>query len=583
MSKKAKHSIVTEDVSVKTTQSRKKILSHMLILISMLLIYFACSKNGEDIIIDEDVIDEEEIIDGVACSELGMIPNDDTKGSSNRTILINALKEGTNILVDNKYYLTGLGTASQIESDIVIVGITENAEFSFIETMMTSSNFIRVAGQNLLMRRIRFTTKQNELVYAFRLSDAHKMESMAFENCYFEGPIRLVSWGYTGSVYPDPDQDDYGIEKFKFINNACNNISKTFIAVPNVPIKHSQIVKNRITNFSGIFYNQEITNANIHVDKVAPKMAYLEVKDNTVINDASWDAIEYGSGLTYHCFIFFEGDRCDYKNNHVEGLHHFDQEITIYDAYFNCINLEYENNFWKNNITFNSDPNFTVARQLMKCKDAPRLDGYKNIKRVCRNNIFIVEKSYAAQFNRDPEELWVKIIEFDNDMESVVVENNTIDVYILRLNSSAVKTHNFTFSGNTIHAVKTLNRASNAVLSISVTTNDGISGTYIARNNKVTIDEPGSSPIRGNSLINYSITTGNIDHVKVIFEDNYVSWPDMKAIVRSTYTIRIGDLPMDISIKDNTVITESEPEKMTGINGGTIDITENTFIVTGGV
>ena len=554
----------------------------LLLYILMETTFLACNTDKKSI--EGEIIYEPDIIDGVECSQLGMIANDDAQGRKNMTILLDALRSGTNILVDNKYYLNGVGTSAIIENDIVIVGITDNAELSFTKTTMTQSNFIRVAGSYILMRKIRLTSMQNEAVFAFRIIDAHKIETMALENCYFEGPIRLVTWQFTGNVYPDPDMHNYGMENFKFLNNTCNNINKSLIAFSDVPIRHSQIRKNEIRNFSHIFYNNQITNTNVHVDKLAPQMTYLEVKDNTVINDVSWDGNEIGINYvpTYHCFIFFEGNKCDYKNNHVEGLHLFDQRTAVYDAYLSCIDLEYENNYWKNNTNFISDTTYTAGRQLMKCKDSPRLDGYKNVKRVCRHNTFILEKSYAAVMGRPDEELWVRIIEFDRDIESLVVENNKIDAYILRLNSANVITHNLTFSNNEIHAVKTLNSSSNCILPISVHVHDGIKGAYIARNNKITIDMPGSVPIRNNSLINYIISTENIDHVKVIFEDNYVSWPDMETLVRGSYTVRINDVPMDISITDNTIITTKEPVQMSGIRGATIDFSKNNFIISSG-
>ena len=119
-------------------------LSHILILISMLLICFACSKNGKDDINEKDIVNEEKVINGdnntnkdninennivddidifeeailngVKCSDLGMIPNDNTKGAHNRNILIDALKNGTAILVDDMYYLSGTGNSTDRKS-----------------------------------------------------------------------------------------------------------------------------------------------------------------------------------------------------------------------------------------------------------------------------------------------------------------------------------------------------------------------------------------------------------------------------------------------------------------------------------
>ena len=529
--------------------------------------------------------DEPEIVDGTKCSELGMIPNDETQGANNRKILINALNDGTNILVDNKYYLTGTGNSTLVDKDIVIVGVTDNAEFTFTKTTMTQSNFIKVECQNLFMRKVKFTSMKGEPVYAFMPSGAHKMKIFAFEKCYFEGPIRLISWGFGGN-FLDPDLVDFGIDRFKFTDNICRNNNKSLLILNDVIIKHAQILRNDIKNFSQILYTNAVSPGNDSMmRKYSPKMEYLEVKNNKVINDDLWDGNELGANYvpTYHCFIFFEGNKCEYMNNHIEGLHMIDQHTVVYDSYLSCFDLVYENNFWKNNILFETDENVLTGRQLMKSKGGAYVDGsYKHLKRVYRNNEYIIEKSYATRFSRNPDELWVRIIEFDNDMQSVVVENNKIDVYCIRLNSANVKTHNYTFSDNTIHAVKTYNKKYNSVMSISVVTNDGIAGNFIARNNNITIDESGSVPIEGNYFINYSITDRVVKHFKVILENNTVKWPDMQAVVRSGTTVQSTD--MDITMKNNNITTKAALSNKAGwINGAGIDLTGNTFTVTGGI
>ena len=330
--------------------------SCILIRISMLVLVVACaacSNNGIYIINEEDDIDEVEIIDGVKCSELGMIPNDETQGGKNRNILIDALRNGINILVDDKYCLAGLGDSAPVDSDIVIVGITDNAEFSFNESSMTQSNFIKVQSSNFLMRKVKFTAMENNPVYAFMLSGAHKMRTFAFEKCYFEGPIRLISWGFGGN-FLDPDVYDFGIDNFKFTDNTCRNNNKMLLVLNDVIIKYSQVLRNDIRNFSQIFYTNAVSPGNNMMRKYSPKMEYLEVKDNKVINDDSWDGNELGADYvpTYHCFIFFEGNKCEYMNNHIEGLHMIDQHTVVYDSYLSCFDLVYENNFWKNNILF---------------------------------------------------------------------------------------------------------------------------------------------------------------------------------------------------------------------------------------
>ena len=561
--------------------------SCILIRISMLVLVVACaacSNNGMYIINEEDDINEIEIIDGVKCSELGMIPNDETQGGKNRNILIDALRNGTNILVDDKYYLAGLGDSAPVDSDIVIVGITDNAEFSFNESSMTQSNFIKVQSSNFLMRKVKLTSMKNEPVYAFMLSGAHKMKTFAFEKCYFEGPIRLVSWGFSTN-FLDPDVYDFGIDSFKFIDNICRNNSKMLLVLNDVIIKHSQVLRNDIRNFSQIVYTNAVSPGNNMMRKYSPKMEYLEVKNNKVINDDLWDGNELGADYvpTYHCFIFFEGNKCEYMNNHIEGLHIFDQHTLVYDSYLSCINLIYENNFWKNNILFETDENILTGRQLMKSKGAAYVnDSYKNIKRVYRNNEYIIEKSYATRLGRNPDELWVRIIEFDYDVESVVLENNKIDVYCIRLNSGDVKTHNYTFSNNDIHAVKTYNKKNNSVLSISILTKDNIPGNYIAENNKITIDEASEIAPGYNSLVSYTVSNGESAFANVVFKNNYVKWPDLNRIVFSGYNVVGGADGLNISVKNNTVMSDNKPTKTGGIQSGTIDLSGNNFSYTSG-
>ena len=179
-----------------TWQKLAKFLLCMLVLVA----FGACNKKDETSInkvttnnADTTKVGANEpdiIIDGTACSELGMIPNESTKGASNRKILIDALKNGTAILVDDKYYLSGTGNSTPVDRDIIIVGVTDNAEFTFNKSSMTQSNFIKVESSNFLMRKVKFTSMKGEPVYAFMPSGAHKMNVFAFEKCYFEGPIR---------------------------------------------------------------------------------------------------------------------------------------------------------------------------------------------------------------------------------------------------------------------------------------------------------------------------------------------------------------------------------------------------------
>ena len=493
-------------------------------------------------------------VDKITCTELGLIPNDESKGRSNLGILTDALQNDTKILVDNKYYLTGSGVPAKIKNDIVIEGITNNAELSFTENTISQSNFLDVESANLSMSGIKFTSKQNAV--AFRFFDTYKIDTLVVKNCYFEGPIRLINWEFTDNIYPNPDQ--YGIGKLVFEGNECKNIGTAFIVVHNVPINHSQIISNTINNFSHIFYSQEITNNNSYGNQLAKSMNLLEVKDNTVVNDIAWDGMP--TTQMYHCFIFFEGNKCNYIRNRVEGLHVFDQDTVVYDAYLSCIDLNYEGNYWKNNITFNS--NYARGRQLLKCKYALE-DDYKNIKRVYKNNTFIVENSYADVMKRPREELWVVLGELELDIDSFIIENNTIDVHILRFGSVDMFAHNFIFNNNKIHADTVDGDRNNCVLPVAIKNTFGSPCSYVARNNEITIDNPRTASTRNNSLIRIGVLEQDcLEDIQIIFENNLVNWPDLDALVSTVYST--GDKTINMQINQNIIMTGNTPRLTIG-------------------
>ena len=503
------------------------------------------------------------------CAQLGMIPNDRTQAGPNLKILINALNDGTKILVDNKYYLLGLGAPAKISNDIAIEGITDSAEFSFVKTSMNQSSFINVASNNLSMDNIKLTSTQGEYVLAFRVYDNHKIDNFTIKNCYFEGSIRLINWQFSNSSYPNPDRYNYGINKFSFNNNICKNINQAFIMVANVPINHSQIIGNTINNFSYVFYNQEITNANPYTEQVGKLMNYLEIKDNTVNNELSWNGVS--KDKMYHCFIFFEGNKCDYIGNHVEGLHAIDKKTVVYDAYLSCIDLNYENNYWKNNITFN--PNYTSGRQLFKSKGAPQTD-FQGIKRIYKNNTFVVEKEYAEALKRPPSELWVLMNDMDKDIDTFIIEGNTIDVYILRLNNVSMFAHNFSFDNNNIHANTVDGDRNNCILPVALQNSFGSACSYVARNNKITIDRARTTYTHNNSLIRIGVLKQEcLDDINIVFENNTINWPDLDALVSTVYST--GNKTIDLSIDQNTITTK----KMPSLKIGTQPIIMNAFIL----
>ena len=477
------------------------------------------------------------------CEQIGMIANDASKDSLNYSLLCNELNAGTKIIVDDKYYISGAKNATAITKDVCIEGKSDNAEFSFTNTSGTSYLF-DIQTTEFFMKRVKLTQLSGGFMSALYIKGSQKIENFVIDNCYFEGSIRLVEWSFEDLGYIDPSVTDYGITNFSFNYNTCKNLTHTFIILANVPIHHSSLIGNNINNFSYLFYSQGISNDNLYNKETAERMSYLEVRDNVVTCDSSWNGAP--KDQTYLCFVLFEGNKCDYYHNTVEGLHVIDQSTAVYDAYLSCWDLDYQDNYWKNNISFS--PSKTHA-DLMKSKSVNKSD-YHDVKRIYKNNTFIVEKSYADIIGRPYEELWVSLGEYTSGMDTVIVENNNIDVYKLRMNSYQ-PIHNYTFDNNEVHVYATQETFSNCILPGSSLADPAPTDTYIARNNKIIIDTPSKSE-NHNTLIRVTGQQVGGNQVKVIFENNYVKWPNLDAIV----SLVNGSTPIikDVRIVNNRIL-----------------------------
>lgn len=534
----------------------RRFTSVTILLIIMIVIFIPRSSFAE--IIQR----ASETLYSKTCKEIGMIPNDPSKANNNYVLLSKELNYGTKILVDNKYYLNGANgpiSATAITKNLYIEGVTENAGFSFTNT--TGSQFLfNIQTKNVSIQKVKFTQLNAGYMFVFNMNNGQKLDNFVIEHCYFEGNIRLVTWSLqVNSIkkYIDPTLTDYGITNFAFNYNTCRNLKQIyygFIYLDDVPISHAQVIGNDIKNFVYVFYNQGITNDNPFANKVAERMSYLEVRDNIVIGENSWNGAPQNQ--TYHCFVLFEGNKCSFINNHIEGLHVIDRNTVVYDSYLSCWDLDYEQNYWKNNICFS--PTKTYG-DLMKSKKANKSD-YHGLNRTYRNNTYIVEKSYADVFKRPYNELWVSLNYYQDDMDTVIVENNNINVYRLKMHYGQ-PIHNYTFSNNKIHAYKTMETFNNCILPAYSLANPSPSDTYIARNNEIIIDTPTPYTDKQNSLIIAVAKQHEVKQVKIIFEDNYIKWPNLDSIISSP----LGDIPIieDISVVGNTIIT-TRPGTQTG-------------------
>lgn len=356
----------------------------------------------------------DKVTQGVSCTELKMVSNDQANGIDNFTKLVNAINQGYKILVDDNYYLETTLPAS-IDKSIVISGLNEKSKF-IIKNGNTLFNATSNC-KNILIEKVYFNdTPGTNLTLIFDFSGTLYFENVDVSRCSFEGNISLIR--YVAPTNLNPEITVYGFGTFRFEDNSVENTHFSFIVLTNLPCNVYYICRNKVKNFDYVFVNIGIDNGHEYPDEISNAIKLSVTENNYVVCDDEWWS-NWINGV-YFCFLLFEGVKAIYKNNHVEGLKS-NYVIAVYDAYFGAKDVDYFNNTWKNNICFNSSNTNYV---LMKAKAG------LGLKRYCNNN-YIVEVDYASRLGKDPALTKVRLYESQAEISRWEIVGNVIDVYSL--------------------------------------------------------------------------------------------------------------------------------------------------------
>jgi|GEM_PF-3152745 len=433
--------------------------------------------------------DEEVPLSGLSYNarDVGMIPNDKSKALHNANQLIRTLNVKGRIVIDDKYYIT-TPSESLTSSEIEITGMPD------AEIIADNAYNIKLFDPALLKRitikNVRFTNLDKANTFLIVYNDkkiSNKVERVDVQGCTFSGNISL--YRQYGNTDVDPDDTDFGIDEFKFMNNIVSNTKLSFIVLIDIPVRRCEIVGNSIRNFTYKFFNLSITNDAPYGYKLFDRSSYLRVENNSVVCDDDWWG-ETSSGL-YYTFVLFEGDEVLYNNNHVEGMK-TRSDFAVYDAYLSARVVNYTNNTWKNNICF--APGKT-NNTLLKSKGG----GSKPLIRNYTGNRFIVEEDYAERLGQSKENLYVYFMSLTQYAESYNINNNLFDVYDLRFPASSIQVGNFIFSENTVRAKK-----SSGNLAIVRTDDSYEVNSIIISNNTIDLGEKAEQTFNLIKMVNTS-------------------------------------------------------------------------------
>lgn len=380
----------------------------------------------------------------VSCSALGMIPDDETKGMFNYSLLLAEVKKGTKINVDGVYYLKSTidsSDASNLVNNIYLTGESRDAS----KLILLGGVYFNLNGSAVIENiSIECPTSSFSI---FIDMVAPFINNITIRNNYVTGYARLVSSRM--ALDYDYAANPCRVENLTVEDNEFYDIYGYTMLLYDTPVKLASIRNNKVTNFSYAFYYNGITNSN-------PKQLYLIANSNAIIENNvvvctdDYDAKARNNGDTerYYLFALVEGFSVECRGNLFEGIHIFDAiDTQIFDNYFSVTKLLYENNTWKNNVNFTAGSEYL---DIMKSKVAHSVNGAKT-ERIYRNNTYIVESGYADQFGEDRYLLRKNINGFVSHMDNIVIEDNYFDMYILnfRANGQAFN-ESYKFNRNTV-------------------------------------------------------------------------------------------------------------------------------------
>jgi hypothetical protein len=303
-----------------------------------------------------------------------MRANDDTEAvaADNYSRLLKAAQTGRKILIDATYYLWTNHVTSNITSNTVnklhffarsiqegkllLLGDDCKAFFGLSGSAVLDNVYIGNATANYVQ---------------FINQCAPFINDIEIKYCYITGNIRMLNtvfpeepyWNGTGHNYTTGptymkniiirDNTFYDIYNNSVVDPA---IGRTIFNLTDVPVYNGVIDKNTVTNFSYIFYQNEVTTG-CDFHEYLRGINRLSMNWNTVINADDYDALDKNDDAQvgqYHCFVQMVGYWATVTHNHFEGIHLVGgTDLELYDNYFNVTHLEYDDNVWKNCINFN--------------------------------------------------------------------------------------------------------------------------------------------------------------------------------------------------------------------------------------
>lgn len=357
-------------------------------------------------IIFEDTLRKRNIITGDA---LGLIPNDSDKKVFNANIIVDAINKGYSLLLNNTYYVGN--SDIQINSDINITGGK-----LIISGKWVINNLKNIRLDNIILESS--TAPYFMKFHSWLIIETGNnifLDSVIIENCTISKGQRVYT--HVGDDI-NFDVEKTGIDTFIFRNNKVDDTCYRTVAMNDILLNNVIITKNIVHNLSPSCITFARNNDYINYTKRI--VHNVSITDNYVYNDEPINVASSG----YIAFVVAEGSDVYYANNKIYNItrKYIGEEqiesVAVYDVYLSFDNVVYECNTIKNVLDLSS----TDYNCFFKCKSGSKT-------KLLQNNTYILEKEYLEKYNINPDDIYIRLISIEGDCESVIINNNIMNVY----------------------------------------------------------------------------------------------------------------------------------------------------------
>lgn len=442
-------------------------------------------------------------------SELGMIPNDKAAQENNYITMESIVNKGFNLFLDGAYYVV-FSKPLKLNYQLHIYG--GGLYFSHYAFDLSS-------GGGLFADGVHFSSidgKQTDDILCGTREKHHAFTTspICFDNCHFSCN-RVLSLEYK---YTNPENTIFGIRSLVVKNCYADQTAK-FLVLDSPIINNCVFKNNTFTNFTHApIYLCPNHSKRVHPNEVDANPWAEEVISAScdVVIDSNIFLGKEVSVYSYYCAALVEGKKCLFTNNYLKDLVNYSDNnsrgYTAYDAYLSCVEVNYENNYVENMMSYTKDCAHKPQTEIGKSKMNPlEMLGYKATRRYV-NNIFICDGNEFRSKGADAKSITTDIFSNVSPIESYVWVNNAIIYKNIELKgrTSSTRYGSFFLKDNYIECSK--------ISGNLVFTNSAYDVKAIEITGNTFYVEDGTSPIVYNQLYNDSYHL--YSHGKIIISDN---------------------------------------------------------------